>query len=52
MPTCPHKDTEYIGQEKSDDGINVYRKCRACGAVLVVTPTGKTIAIRGIKRAR
>jgi hypothetical protein len=49
MPVCKHESLEYVGEQKTDDGVNVYRKCESCGALLVMTPSGKVIAIKGVK---
>jgi len=48
MPTCRHESTEYIGEQKTDDGVNIYRKCKSCGLLLVLLPTGKLIGIKGV----
>ena len=44
---CKHPETEFVGEQKTDDGVNVFRRCRACGEVLVVTPEHKVIGIQG-----
>ena len=49
MPACKHESLEYVGEQKTDDGVNIYRKCKSCGALLVLTPSGKVIAIKGVK---
>jgi hypothetical protein len=49
MPACKHESLEYVGEQKTDDGVNVYRRCNSCGALLVVTPSGKVIAVKGVK---
>jgi len=48
MPTCKHESTEYIGEQKTDDGVNIYRRCKSCGLYLVLLPTGKLIGIKGV----
>jgi len=48
MPTCKHESTEYIGEQKTDDGVNIYRRCKFCGLYLVLLPTGKLIGIKGV----
>ncbi len=40
---------EYVGEQKTDDGVNVYYKCKACGDMLVVTPERNVIAVKGIQ---
>ncbi|MDA4124335.1 MAG: hypothetical protein OK438_02610 [Thaumarchaeota archaeon] len=46
---CKHETLEYVGEQKTDDGVNMYYKCKACGDMLVVTPERKVIAIKGIQ---
>jgi hypothetical protein len=48
MPGCKHESLEYVGEQKTDDGVNVYRRCKNCGSLLVLTPSGKLIAIKGV----
>ena len=48
MPACKHESTEYIGEQKTDDGVNVYRRCKSCGLYLVLLPTGKLIGVKGV----
>jgi hypothetical protein len=48
LTPCKHETLEYVGDQKTDEGVNSYYKCRACGALLVVTPARKVIGIPGI----
>ncbi len=48
MPGCKHESTEHVGEQKTDDGVNVYRRCRNCGMLLVVTPSGKVIGVKAV----
>jgi transcriptional regulator NrdR family protein len=50
MPTCKHESLEYIGEQKTDAGVNIYRKCKSCGTLFVLTPAGKLIAVKGVKQ--
>ena len=47
MPSCKHESLEYVGEQKTDEGVNVYRRCKNCGTLLVLTPSGKLIAVKG-----
>ena len=47
MPGCKHESLEYVGEQKTDDGVNVYRRCKNCGMLLVLTPSGKLIGVKG-----
>jgi len=49
MPACKHESLEYMGEQKTDDGVNIYRRCKACGTLFVLTPSGKLIAVKGVK---
>ena len=49
MPACRHESLEYVGDQKTDDGVNSYRRCKNCGMLLVLTPSGKLIGIPGAK---
>ena len=48
MPACKHESTEYIGEQKTDDGANIYRPCSSCVLYLVLLPAGKLIGIKGV----
>lgn len=47
MPPCQHKDLEFVGEQKTDNGVNSYLRCRTCNEVIVMTPEGKVIGIKG-----
>lgn len=47
MVGCRHESLEYVGEQKTDDGVNSYKRCRNCGMLLVLTPSGKLIGIPG-----
>jgi len=49
MADCKHENLEYQGDQKTDAGVNTYYKCKACGLLLVLTPTGKVIGVRGVQ---
>ena len=46
MP-CKHETLNFIGEQKTDDGVNTYYQCGACGTILVVTPTKQVVGIPG-----
>jgi hypothetical protein len=46
---CKHETLEYVGEQKTDYGVNMYYKCKACGDMLVVTPERNVIAIKGVQ---
>ena len=48
MAACRHESTQYVGEQKTDDGVNVYRRCTSCGMYLVLLPSGKLIGIKGV----
>ena len=47
MAACKHQSLEFIGSQKTDSGANSYYKCKACGMLLVTTPSDKVIGIPG-----
>ncbi|MDG7008828.1 MAG: hypothetical protein JRN06_11450 [Nitrososphaerota archaeon] len=49
MPACRHESLENVGEQKTDDGVNSYKRCRKCGMLLVMTPSGKLIGVPGVK---
>jgi len=49
MATCKHESLEYQGDQKTDAGVNAYYKCKSCGMLLVMTPTGKVIGVKGVQ---
>jgi hypothetical protein len=50
MPPCRHESIEYVGEQKTDDGVNSYRRCKNCGVLLIMTPSGKLIGVPGVKQ--
>lgn len=46
MPDCKHESLDFVGEQKTDDGVNTYYKCKACGMLLIMTPARKVIGIR------
>ncbi len=49
MAECKHQSLEHQGDQKTDTGVNSYYKCKSCGILLVLTPTGKVIGVRGVQ---
>ncbi len=47
MPDCKHESLEYVGEQKTEEGVNSYYKCKACGMLLVMTPSRKVFGIPG-----
>ncbi len=50
MSPCRHESLEFVGEQKTDEGVNAYYRCKACGDLLVVTPSLKVIGIKGIQQ--
>ena len=50
MPQCTHESIELLGEQKTDDGVNSYLKCRGCGYVFVVLPSRKIVGISNLQR--
>ncbi len=49
MPDCKHESLEYAGEQKTEEGVNSYYKCRACGMMLVMTPSRKVYGVPGVQ---
>ena len=49
MPDCKHESLEYVGEQKTDVGVNSYYRCKSCGMMLVMTPTKQVIGIPGVQ---
>lgn len=49
MPPCKHESLEYVGEQKTDDGVNSYYRCKACGTLMVILPSRKAIGIPGVR---
>jgi hypothetical protein len=52
MADCKHADLEFVGEQKTDSGINAYFRCKACNWVVVVTPERKAFAIKSVPEPR
>jgi hypothetical protein len=50
LPPCKHESLEFVGDQRTDDGVNSYYRCTGCGAVLVVLPSKKVIGIQGAQQ--
>ncbi len=50
MSPCRHESLEFVGEQKTDEGVNAYYKCKACGDLLVVTPSRSVIGVKGIQQ--
>jgi hypothetical protein len=42
---CDHSDLEYLGSQRTEGGSNLYYRCKLCGSVIIVLPSGKQIYI-------
>jgi len=49
MPTCKHESLEYLGEQKTDDGVNMYSRCKNCGSLVVLTPSRTVFSVKGVK---
>ena len=49
MAACKHESLEFVGEQKTDDGVNSYYKCKSCGTMLILTPSRKVIGIPGVQ---
>jgi hypothetical protein len=49
LQACKHESLQFVGEQRTDEGANIYYKCTACGELLVVTPSRKVIGIPGIQ---
>jgi hypothetical protein len=47
MVECRHESLKYVGEQKTEDGVNRYYTCTSCGLVLVVTPANNVVGIPG-----
>ena len=52
MARCSHGETEFVGEQKTDNGVNTFVRCKSCLAVLIVTPERKVFALESTSRAR
>ena len=47
MPACKHESLQYVGEQKTENGVNSYYTCKSCGSLLVMTPSRKVIRVAG-----
>lgn len=43
---CKHTELEFIGEERFEDGVNKYYKCKSCSHVIVFTAGGRMVHIK------
>lgn len=48
MAACRHESLEHIGEQTTDDGVNSYYTCKACGMLLVLTPSKNVVGVPGV----
>ena len=49
MASCKHESLEFLGEQKTDSGVNSYYRCKACGMLLVMTPARKVVGVPGVQ---
>jgi len=49
MPACKHESLEYLGEQKTDNGVNTYSRCKSCGSLIVLTPSRTVFSVKGVK---
>jgi hypothetical protein len=49
MPPCKHESLEFVGEQKTDEGVNSYYRCKNCAMLLVMTPSRQVVGIPGAK---
>jgi len=52
MSACKHESLQYVGEQKTEDGVNSYYTCKSCGSLLVMTPSHKVIKISGTQHGK
>ena len=52
MADCKHENLEFVGEQKTDSGVNSYYRCKSCEMLLIMTPTRKVIGIKGVHSER
>jgi hypothetical protein len=50
LAECRHESLEPVGEQKTEDGVNSYYRCAACGTLLVVLPDRRVVAIPGVQQ--
>jgi len=49
MPPCKHESLEYIGEQRTDEGVNTYFRCRKCNNLIITTPERTVFSVEGVK---
>ncbi|MDG7008723.1 MAG: hypothetical protein JRN06_10890 [Nitrososphaerota archaeon] len=49
MTGCKHESVEFMGEQKTDDGVNSYLRCKGCGTLLIVMPSRKVVSVPGVQ---
>jgi ribosomal protein S26 len=34
---CLHEETEFLGEQKAEKGVNRYFRCKKCGSVIILS---------------
>jgi len=46
LAQCTHANLDFVGEQKTENGVNTYFKCKGCGEVIVTTPDKKAYGIK------
>ncbi len=49
MASCAHKTLDFVGEQRTDDGVNAYYTCKDCGDMVIITPSRKVIGLKGVQ---
>ncbi len=49
MSNCKHESLEYIGEQRTEEGVNTYFRCTKCGSLVVTTPERTVFSVEGVK---
>ena len=50
LQTCKHENLEFVGNQKTEEGVNAYYKCTACGTLLIMTPSRQVYGVPGVEQ--
>ncbi|GEM_PF-1431658 len=48
MTDCMHESLDYVGTQKTEEGVNSYYKCKSCGMLLIMTPSRQVYGVPGV----
>lgn len=52
MTQCKHESLEWVGEQRTDSGVNTFYRCKHCNDLIVTTPEKSVYRVPGVQGSR